>query len=571
MDKRKSGTSSKVSDKEAFRTIWDRYRVIIEQTNLYIFDLNLVNHDIYVSDNFIEQTGIDNCKKAILNKLLGLKDIHPDDLDKFKGHIKLTKTDLLSESITYRRKSRNGTYVWIRSNRKNIFNECGKLVRVLGTVQNVSAEIEVSEKLNRTNKDVLTDIPDLFQFASDAGEIIRNNRNKTYAAVVFDIDKFRVINDLYGSKEGDRVLKYIGCILKSKLSQSVLYCRMYADHFAILTEYKRDLDFECLADILEEEINRYPLDLEVMLSFGVCKADNESDIITLCDRASLAKRTIKGNVLKLVAFYDEELRRRVIEDKDIENEMKLALESGEFEMYLQPKVAIATTEVVGAEALVRWVHPVKEIILPEQFIPLFEKNGFIVKLDYYIWEKAFATLRSWMDKGFTPIPISVNVSRLHLHNFSIVRQFIMLADKYKVPRNLIELELTETIFVNNLDKVSRIVSSLKEEGFILSMDDFGSGYSSLNMLKDVPVDIIKIDRGLLSEIVETQRGRTVIQYTIEMARKLNVNVVAEGVEDFFQAEFLCGAGCETAQGYFYSEPLPIKKFEHYTFGYYQNS
>lgn len=568
MDGRKGSSGLTVSDNETLSKFKDRYGIVIEQTNVYIFDLDLIDHEIYVSDNFLEQTGTENRKQAILKQMISSKNIHPDDLDKFKSYVRLGSAGMI-DSITYRRKNQDGNYTWVRSNKKNIFNEYGKLIRVLGTAQDVSAEMELYEKIkSRADRDILTDIPNLSAFTIEAEDTIRKNRDKKYAIVVFDIDKFRIINDLYGSKEGDGVLKYIGCILKTEFDRSKLYCRMYADNFAILTEYENDLDFSKVADLLGEAINQYPVNLGMKLSFGVCKADGESDIITLCDRAGLAKKTIKGNVLKLVAFYNDALRQQVIEDKDIENEMNLALENGEFEMYLQPKVSIATTEVVGAEALVRWVHPVKGIISPEQFIPLFEKNGFIVKLDYYIWEKAFATIRRWMDEGFVPIPISVNVSRLHLHNAGFVGQFIRLADKYKVPRNFIELELTENIFLSNLDEVSRLVCSLKSEGFLLSMDDFGSGYSSLNMLKDVPIDIIKIDRGFFSEIVETDRGRTVIQYTIAMARKLNIDVIAEGVENFVQAEFLYGAGCETAQGYFYSKPLPVKKFELYTFGYY---
>ncbi len=573
MDKRKNSPAVDAGECELHCRVRERYALLIEQADTFVFDLDLLNHDIYVSDNFIVQTGVEYRKRAILRQLISLKDIHPDDVDKFKSYLSPGKEGIRegikSDSLTYRRKNQEGKYVWIRSSKKDIYDENGRLVRVLGMAQDVSAEMEQFEKLkSQAERDILTDIPNLAKFTVDAEEIIRGNKGRTYAVVVFDIDKFQVINDLYGSKAGDGVLRHIGYILSYKIGQSSLYCRMYADNFAILMQYENDSDFSAIADLLEEEINHYPLNLRVMLSFGVCRAEGETDIITLCDRAVLAKKTIKGNVIKLIAYYDETLRQRSIEVRDIENEMNLALENGEFEMYLQPKVSIATTEVVGAEALARWVHPLKGIILPDRFIPLFEKNGFIVKLDYLIWEKAFATLRKWIDEGYPPIPISVNVSRIHIHNSNVVQQFILMAEKYKVPRNLIELELTETVFLNNLDELSHLVHSLKTEGFVLSMDDFGSGYSSLNMLKDVPVDIIKIDRGFLNEIVATERGKTVIQYTIAMAKKLNIDVIAEGVENFVQAEFLYRAGCETAQGYFYSKPLPVKKFEQYTFGYY---
>jgi len=311
------------------------------------------------------------------------------------------------------------------------------------------------------------------------------------------------------------------------------------------------------------------IQLDGMLSFGICKVeDYKTPIITLCDCASLAKKNIKGNVIHLIAYYDEALRQKGIDDKDIENEMSSALLEHQFEMYLQPKVSICSSDVVGAEALVRWNHPKRGVISPDRFIPLFEQNGFIVKLDYYIWEEAFATIHRWLKEGYTPVPISVNVSRVHIYNMDILTVLVNLSKKYKVPTHYIELELTETTYFNNFDKLSKLVLDLKKEGFTLSIDDFGSGYTSLNMLKDIPIDVIKIDKGFMNEIVGTERGKTVIRYTIAMAKQLNIDVIAEGVEDFSQVEFLYEAGCEIAQGYFYSKPLPIYKFESYTYGNY---
>lgn len=568
MKEKQVNSESELPVQKDLSKIEERYLTIIEQTNLIIFDLNLESNDIYISDNNLVQVGTEYNGRAILRRMLDIKAIHPDDVGKFKHYIKQGKEGISFDALTFRRKNQDARYAWIHSSRKNIFNQYGKLIRVLGTVQDVSTEIEAYDEIKlRAEYDALTNIPNLLKFTIDAEKILKNNINKTYAIIVFDIDKFRIINDLYGSEVGDGVLKYIGDTLKVNISELNLYCRIYADNFAILLEYKEDSECALLAITLSEEIAKYPLDVEVRLSFGVCKiVDRETAITTLCDWASLAKKTVKGNILQLLAFYDEALRQRGIEDKDIENKMMLALDNVEFAMYLQPKINIATTEVVGAEALVRWIHPVRGVILPDRFIPLFEKNGFIVKLDYYIWEKAFATIRKWMDNGFTPIPISVNVSRIHIHNTNLVEYFVKLAEKYQIPNNLIELELTETAFVHNLSELLNLVCTLKKKGFILSMDDFGSGYSSLNMLKDIPVDVIKIDRKFMNEVVTTERGKTVIQYTIAMAKQLNIDVVAEGVETFMQAEFLFNAGCETAQGFFYSEPLSITKFEQYTYG-----
>lgn len=547
------------------RTIEEGYSSIVEKTNLIIYDLNLENDEIVISDDFYVQ-GIDEySKRNAIGHIFDLNTIHPDDTGKFKNYM---EKEIPSDALTYRRKNQSGMYSWIRSNRKKIFNEQGKVIRVLGTEQDVSAEMETYELLRMKEKlDELTRISDYQKFTSRVSTLLNKNSDKNYAMVVFDIDKFRIVNDLYGAEQGDKLLEYIAQALKKNIIEPDLYCRMYTDHFAIFMEYEKEADFALTAIVLAEEIARNKVGHETMLSFGVCIVDdNKTSVPALCDRACLAKKTVKGNYVQLLAFYDETLRIRDMEDKDIESEMLSALKHNEFVMYLQPKLTIATTEVIGAEALIRWIHPAKGVISPDRFIPLFEKNGFIVKMDHFVWDKAFGTVRDWMDKGYKPVPISVNVSRLHLYNNNLVTCLTQLAEKYNVPKNLIELELTETALFKNQEKIADLVCKLKKEGFLISMDDFGSGYSNLNMLKDIPVDIIKIDRGFMSEMTLTERGKTVIQHTIAMAKQLKIDVIAEGVENFMQAEFLFESGCEKAQGFFYSKPLPINKFEQYTYG-----
>lgn len=550
-----------------------RYQTILEQTNLITYDINLRSGETYISDNFIRETGIKNNSRTLLKQMLDVSVIHPDDVDTFKNYVRQGKLGQALEPVTYRRKKTDGTYAWLRCSRKNIYDNYGKLIRVLGTAQDVSAEMKAYEEMRRrAERDPLTGIFNISSFSNDVSKILLEDNNLKYTIIVFDIDKFRILNDLYGLEEGDRILKHIGQVLERHIHKPNLFCRMYADSFAVLYEYKTDKDIEDMIGLIANEIYKYSvkaIKLDGMLSFGICKVeDYRTPVITLCDYASLAKKSIKGNVIHLLAYYDEALRQKGIEDKDIENEMTSALLEHQFEMYLQPKVSICSSDVVGAEALVRWNHPKRGIITPDRFIPLFEKNGFIVKLDYYIWEQAFATIHRWLKEGYTPVPISVNVSRVHIYNTDIRGVFLNLSKKYKVPTHYIELELTETTYFDNFDKLSKLVLDLKKEGFILSIDDFGSGYTSLNMLKDIPIDVIKIDKGFMNEIVGTERGKTVIRYTIAMAKQLNIDVIAEGVEDFSQAEFLFEAGCETAQGYFYSKPLPIHKFESYTYGNY---
>ena len=318
---------------------------------------------------------------------------------------------------------------------------------------------------------------------------------------------------------------------------------------------------------LTDRLADYPLPYKVVPSFGICEVDNiDTPINVLCDWANLALKTIKGNYLNSYAFYDGKLRERILEEKKIENQMHDALLQGQFVLYLQPKVHIPTSRIIGSEGLVRWIHPTEGLMPPDRFIPLFEKNGFIIRLDEYIWEQACITLRNWIDHGLTPTPISVNMSRMHIHDPRLREKLLDLMRRYELPPHLLELELTESAFLENESGLFESMKGLQAFGFQFSMDDFGSGYSSLNMLKSMPVDFIKIDRGFLNEVVTTERGKTVIRFSISLAREMSIKVIAEGVETEEQAAFLLQAGCAYAQGYFYSRPLPIPQFEALAFG-----
>lgn len=569
MDKRKSKIKYRLHTEDSL-ILKERYQTILEQANLFIYDINLERGNIYISNQLESVTNTYKSNKQRLKEMLGTVDIHPDDRYAYRRFLRQHHEKELAGVITYRRRNDDGSYSWIKNSRKNSYDKNGNLIRIIGSEQDVSSEMNAYIEINKSIElDSLTGIYNLSRFVISVMDKVNTYKDRKFAIMVFDIDNFRVLNDLHGTTEGDKILKHIGQVLSRTIDLPDLYCRMYSDNFAIFLEYENDDDIIKLANGLSHEICKYPIKLDGMLSFGVCKVEDfNTSIGSLCDYASLAKKKVKGNVVHLLAFYDEALRKKALDDQDIENEMVNALKEHQFEMYLQPKVSIANTDVVGAEALVRWNHPRRGIITPDKFIPLFERNGFIIKMDYYIWEKAFATIRDWLDEGYDPVPISVNVSRVHIYDSNIIEIFKNLAIKYRVPTYLIELELTETTYFDNYDMLTKIILDLKREGFILSIDDFGSGYTSLNMLKDIPIDVIKFDKEFTKEILSTERGKTVIQYTIAMAKQLDIEVIAEGVEDFYQAQFLFEAGCEVAQGYFYSKPLPIHKFESYTFGYY---
>ena len=230
-------------------------------------------------------------------------------------------------------------------------------------------------------------------------------------------------------------------------------------------------------------------------------------------------------------------------------------------MYLQPKYNISTSEIIGAEALVRWVHPKKGLIMPDKFIPLFEKNGFIVNLDKYIWEQACIEIRKWIDSGQTPVPISVNVSRVNVGNPKLIEILDSLVEKYKIDKKYLELEITETVYYDDQNHLIETLNQLKKADYTLLMDDFGSGFSSLNMLKNTPFDILKIDRNFLNETMITDKGKKIILHTISLSNDIGINTVAEGVETKEQAEYLLECGCNVAQGYYYSKPVELNVFD----------
>ena len=299
-----------------------------------------------------------------------------------------------------------------------------------------------------------------------------------------------------------------------------------------------------------------------MLFFGICPVEKRrTPVHVLCDWAHLALKTVKGSDLTNYAFYDGELRARLLDENNIKDQMHEALEKGQFVLYLQPKVEISSGRIVGAEALARWQHPTDGLILPGRFVPLFERNGFIVRFDEYIWEQTCKMLRLWLDKGYRPTPVSINVSRMHFNDDRFCGKLLTLTDKYRLPRHLLELELTESAFFESERTLIRVMNDLQEQGFVFSMDDFGTGYSSLSTLRALPFNIVKLDRTFISDGTDNERGQIVARNTVTLARQLKMKIIAEGVETVEQARFLLSIGCNYAQGYYYSRPVDPEEFE----------
>lgn len=414
------------------------------------------------------------------------------------------------------------------------------------------------------------------QFAIRAKQALNNNPDKKFAMICVEIAKFRALNELYGVENADKILMDFNKIIQNNLPVGSVCARDHASTFVILYEYDREeFIVKYFIDKILDEIAAYNNDSMKLISktsgmvlnsklnliFGIYLiTDRQESVDQMYERANTAKRTIGSDVNDIYKFYDDNLRAKILQEKNIEDEMVSALADNQFHMYLQPKFDLQTKELAGAEALVRWIHPVKGLIPPMQFIPLFEKNGFVREIDKCIWKLACEFLAERKKEGAKLFPISVNVSRVHMEDDKFIDELILLTRKYGIDPRYLELELTETACFNNEKRFEEAVRTLKELGFVVSMDDFGTGYSSLNMLRNLPMDVLKLDRGFIKDTIQDSKGQIVTRTIIEMANKLNMVTVAEGIETEEQAEFLRSIGCKIAQGFLYGKPVDTASF-----------
>ena len=415
--------------------------------------------------------------------------------------------------------------------------------------------------------DSLTGLPSMEKFRIDVEEIIKSNRQDAYYAIALDIDKFKVINDLYGYEEGDRAIAFVGKVCRDALSAGDHITRMNADNFMILKRTKDIREVEAylnyvfveIADAIEKKDAHFRL----VLMAGVYKVSSiDTSLSHILDKAILARKNMKRSHISAYNEYSESMRQKNIEDKLLENDMETALASNQFQVYLQPQIDLETKKIVSAEALVRWIHPTKGIIPPFEFIPVFESNGFVTRLDTYVWEVAIKTITEWKKQSKIAVPIAINLSRMDIEREGVIEELFALMKKYKLDSDWIKTELTESIYLDNEKLLVEQMNKLKAFGFKIAIDDFGSGYSSLHTLKSMPVDILKIDKSFLGASAELEyQEEIILRDVIGMGKDLGLQIIMEGVENGEQAEFLEAIGCDIAQGYYYGKPMPIAEFE----------
>ena len=411
--------------------------------------------------------------------------------------------------------------------------------------------------------DPLTNISNKATFYRKTKAMLEQAPTNPFVMIALDIERFRLINDIFGHEEGDRLLHYIAQRMQALYGGQGTYSRIDADNFALCLPYDQAVLLQrFMAN--EAELKEYDLPFDIVLVYGLYIIDDRTLPVSIMhDRAEMAKRTVKGNYVQRYAYYDDALRKSLLDELDIVNNMDAALQLGQFEVYLQPKCRLDSGQIVGAEALVRWNHPKRGVLAPGAFVPIFERNGFIMKLDAWVWEQVCQLLRKWMDQngGVPRIPVSMNVSRVSVYNPTLVNTLSGLADRYGLPHSMLELEITESAYAEDPKQLYSLVSELRTRGFPVQMDDFGSAYSSLNMLKEISVDLLKLDMRFLYGNDHDGRGGTILSSVVRMARYLALPIVVEGVETAEQARFLHSIGLAVAQGYYYHKPMPIRAFE----------
>ncbi len=422
---------------------------------------------------------------------------------------------------------------------------------------------KMAEMKSQENVNSLTNLPNLRLFFYECGEAIRQKPDKKFGVIVMDIAQFKAVNEFCGRREGDRMLMYIAdCFRKYEQDRPDTYvCHIRADNFCLCTVYEKEQELADIALDIKQKINDLPFAYKVLPSFGIyASTESRPAISYMKDCATIALQSIKGKFFANYAFFDDKMRRRMMREKQVENDIASALENCELVPYIQPKVNMRTGRIVGGEALVRWIHPENGLISPGEFVPILEKNGFIINLDVYIWEKIYEYLGSLICQGRTPVPISLNISRVHAYDQKLCDTLLNLQQQYKVPAEYTPLELTESAFLADEEGMYLRMKKLQAKGFRISMDDFGTGYSSMGMLKTQPVDEIKMDRVFIVDL-ENEKSKIILEYNINMLHALDAKIIVEGVETEEQKDFLLQCGCEDAQGFLFYRPMPVAEFD----------
>lgn len=432
---------------------------------------------------------------------------------------------------------------------------------ILHRIANIIRLRETSAMIRQVQYDRLTGLYSKEFFYQQVKQLLLLHPEQEYDIICSDIENFKLINDMFGVPTGDCLLRGVAELYTGLVGDQGICGHFNADRFACLLKRQA-----CYTDTLflrfGAQVNTLSNAKNVIMKWGIYPVtDRTLPVEHMCDRALLAARSIRGQYGKHFARYDDALRSPLLREQAITDSMEAALAQDQFQIYLQPKYNIKDDRLAGAEALVRWQHPEWGLLLPSEFIPLFEKNGFITKLDQYVWNKVCSVLQAWSGAGGVPLSISVNVSRADVYQADLIELLTATLEAYGLPASSLHLEITESAYTEHPDQLVATVRRLRELGFVIEMDDFGSGYSSLNMLNQMPLDILKLDMKFIQSETAKPVDQGILRFIMDLARWMNLSVVAEGVETRAQLERLQEIGCDYVQGYYFAKPMPCSAFE----------
>jgi len=414
---------------------------------------------------------------------------------------------------------------------------------------------------NADEQDGLTGIFNRSAFIQKTKELLSENSEKSYCLIRWNFVNFKLFNSLFGEESGNDVLKNFAKSLSDKYSNKGVVGRFYGDNFVLCTErVLYDVDF--CENVIDCGLLRKKYNYDFIINYAVFEIeDNTLTVSDICDRAKMALESIKGSYSKRNIIYNDNLRKQMMAEQYILNTMEEALKNREFFICFQPIFGLSANRTVCAEALIRWANPSRGFISPSEFLPIFEKNGFIIKLDNFVWEEVCLFLRKSIDNNENVLPISANISVINLYNRELCNNIINLLKKYNIPPKFFRLEITEDIYCKDGTRLLETMKILKDYGIKFILDDFGKWYSSLNILKNVPVDFIKLDINLIKDMENSDKAGTILVNIVRLAKWLNIGVVAEGVENKTQFNFLRSIGCDGIQGLFFSKPLDCVNYK----------
>ncbi|HBF8535765.1 TPA: EAL domain-containing protein [Clostridioides difficile] len=418
------------------------------------------------------------------------------------------------------------------------------------------------EILSLAYEDKVTHIGNQNKFYRECSKYLLDKPSLNYTIVYFDINNFKMINDTFGYEFGDNLLITIAKALKEELTEGEVYARLSSDYFAIFCDYKNGKNK--LIRKIDSIRNNIESNLSIVFEISLCVGiyfveEGEVDIQKAVNKANMARSVAKGKNINY-AIYNEDVRNKLSEESMILDDIKIALVKNQFEVYYQPKFSLVTGEMIGSEALIRWNHPEHGFISPAVFIPIAEKSKLILKIGRFVFERVCNDLSEWKKQGKKIVPVSINLSRVELYQPDIVKFINKTIQMYNLSSDLIEIEITETVAINELNILKNVLNELRKYGFSISMDDFGTGYSSISCLRDMPIDILKLDKSFLNGIEHDERSRNIAKSIVSLAKSLDLVVIIEGVESKEQAELMKQFGCDLVQGFYFARPMPAKNF-----------